>query len=198
MRAFDLPLMPTYHTRPMPNGWSKPRDLAKLAEMRARFEFEIPVDDLPGIPGEFRLADGPVRAWLQFSRERGVAVADVRVQAVLTPLCQRCLQEMRLEIASESHVAVVEDEAQAAKVPEEMETFLAPDGHGTLAALAAEELLLSLPIVPRHAAGERCLEASAVAGAVRVVPASPGATTVVEETQRPFADLRALLERGRN
>jgi uncharacterized protein len=191
-----LPLGPTYHTRPMPNGWSKPRDLAKLAEMRARFEFEIPLGDLPGIPAEFSLADGPVRVWMQFGRERGVPVADVKVQAVLKPQCQRCMGEMRLTIASESHVAVVDSEAQAANVAEETETFLAADGHGTLAALAAEELLLSLPIVPRHAAGERCLEAGV--GALHVLPASPEAALVSEETQRPFADLRALLEKGRN
>jgi uncharacterized protein len=133
---------------------------------------------------------------LQFGRVRGVPVADVKVQAVLRPQCQRCLGEMRLAIASESHVAVVDSEAQAANVAEEMETFLAADGHGTLAALAAEELLLSLPIVPRHAAGERCLEAGT--GAASVLPASPGATLAPEETQRPFAELRALLERGRN
>jgi hypothetical protein len=33
---------------------------------------------------------------------------------------------------------------------------------------------------------------------VNVLPASPGVAAVSEETQRPFADLRALLERGRN
>ncbi|MGH8253516.1 MAG: YceD family protein [Steroidobacteraceae bacterium] len=165
----------------MLNGWSKPRDLAKLAEMGARFEFEIPVGELPGIPAEFALADGPAKVWMRFGRERGVSVADVRVQAVLNPQCQRCMREMRLSVDSESHVAVIDSEAQAAQVAEDVETFLAADGHGTLAALAAEELLLSLPLVPRHAAGEQCLEASASA----------------EETQRPFADLRALLERGR-
>ena len=179
----------------MPNGWSKPRDLAKLAEMRARFEFEIPLGDLPGIPAEFSLADGPVRVWLQFNRERGMPVADVKVQAVLLPQCQRCLGEMRLGVASESHVAIVDSEAQAQDVPEELETFLAADGHGTLAALAAEELLLSLPIVPRHAAGERCEPA---AGAEPVATPAPGAALAHDETQRPFADLRALLERGRN
>jgi uncharacterized protein len=198
MQAFDLPLMPTYHTRPMPNGWSKPRDLAKLAEMHARFEFEIPLGDLPGIPADFSLADGPVRVWFQFGRERGVPVADVKVQAVLKPQCQRCMREMRLAIASESHVAVVDSEAQAANVAEEVETFLAADGHSTLAALAAEELLLSLPIVPRHAAGERCLEAGAAADDASGAAVLAGATPTPEETQRPFADLRALLERGRN
>ena len=174
--------MPTYHTRPMPEGWSKPRDLAKLAEMGARFEFEIPLADLPGIPAEFSLADGPVKVWMQFSRERRMPIADVKVQAVLKPLCQRCMREMRLSVDSESHVAVIGSEAQAADVAEEVETFLAADGHGSLAALAAEELLLSLPLVPRHAAGEQCVEASAEA----------------EETQRPFADLRALLDKGRH
>jgi uncharacterized protein len=171
--------MPTYHTRPMPEGWSKPRDLAKLAEMGARFEFEIPLADLPGIPAEFT-AEGPVRAWLQFNRERGLPVADVKVQAVLKAQCQRCLREMRLDVDSQSHVAVIDSEAQADKVAEEVETFLAADGKGTLAALAAEELLLSLPLVPRHADGEQCRPASAE----------------VEETQRPFADLRALLDKG--
>lgn len=172
--------MPTYHTRPMPDGWSKPRDLAKLAEMGARFEFEIPLADLPGIPAEFSTAEGPAKVWMRFSRERGVPVADVKVQAVLKPLCQRCMREMRLDVDSESHVAVIGSEAQASNVAEEVETFLAADGHGTLAALAAEELLLSLPLVPRHAEGEQCLDASAEA----------------EETQRPFADLRALLEKA--
>jgi hypothetical protein len=33
---------------------------------------------------------------------------------------------------------------------------------------------------------------------VNVLPASPGATVAIEETQRPFADLRALLDKGRN
>ena len=76
----------------------------------------------------------------------------------------------------------LDSEAQAVNVAEEVETFLAADGHGSLAALAAEELLLSLPLVPRHAQGEQCVEASAEA----------------EETQRPFADLRALLDKGRH
>lgn len=183
--------MPTYHTRPMPNGWSKARELAKLAERRAQFEFEIPLGDLPGIPEEFSRADGPVRVAMHFDREQGLAVVNIRLQAVLTPSCQRCLGDMRLPIVADSRVALVESDAQAAAVPEEFETFLAPDGQSTLAALAAEELLLSLPIVPRHGAGERC-------GENAEPPVRPEANASVAETQRPFADLRALLERAKS
>ena len=185
--------MATYHTRPMPDGWSTARDLAKLADTRAHFEFEIPLGDLPGIPEEFSGAEGPVRAWLQFGREQGLGVVQLKLHAILKPLCQRCLGPMRLEVSSESRVALVASEAQAAGVPEELETFRAPDGHGSLAALVAEELLLSLPLVARHGAGERCVAADASPDA-----AEGSAPRASGETQRPFADLRALLERGKN
>jgi len=188
-----LPRMPTYHTRPMPEGWSRARDLAKLADARAHFEFEIPLGDLPGIPEEFSTAEGPVRLWLQFGREQGLAVAQVRLQALLITQCQRCLGEMRLPLSAESRLALVESEEKAAAVPEEFETFLAPDGHGSLAALGAEELLLSLPLVARHGADERCVPNGAAQESAAGEPQARG-----EETQRPFADLRALLERGKN
>ena len=182
--------MPTYHTRPMPEGWSKSRDLAKLAETRAQFDLSIPLGDLPGIPREFSAADAPVRSWLQFSREQGLPVVQVRLEAPLKAVCQRCLGEMRLELGGESRLAVVASEAQAGRTPAEFETFLAPDGYASLAALVAEELLLALPLVPRHAAGERCQ----VAPTAELQP--PG-TVAASVPQRPFADLRSLLERGR-
>lgn len=185
--------MATYHTRRMPHGWSKPRDLAQLAQMHAQFEFEIPLGELPDIPDEFSFADEPVRVWMQFGRKQGLAIVDIKLRAVLKPVCQRCLGVMRLHIAADSRVAVVDSEAAAAKVPEELEIFLAHEGC-SLAALAAQELLLALPIVPRHAAGERCV----VTGAIDIQPAAPGAASALEETQRPFADLRALLERGKS
>ncbi len=182
----------------MPNGWSKAHDLAKLADRRAQYEFEIPLGDLPGIPEEFSLAEGPVQVGLHFGRERGLAVVHVRLNAILTPLCQRCLRPMRLPIAADSHVAMVGSPAQAAQVPEEYETFLATDGHSTLAALAAEELLLALPIVPRHGSGERCEVSGTGAQAPGAAAVLTEATEPVGETQRPFAELRALLERAKS
>jgi uncharacterized protein len=178
----------------MPQGWSKPRDLARLAELHAQFEFEIPLGDLPGIPAEFSLATEPVRVWLKFGRDRDVTVADIRLQAVLEPLCQRCLGPMRLQIAADSRVAVIDSVAAAARAPKELETFLAPDGRSSLAALAAEELLLALPIVPRHAEGECRVVTGEVENVQVVTPATPAAA----ETRQPFADLRALFERGKS
>jgi uncharacterized metal-binding protein YceD (DUF177 family) len=83
-------------------------------------------------------------------------------------------------------------------VPEEFETFLAPDGHCSLAALAAEELLLSLPIVARHGEGEKCEVSGASAEAAAATPVVAEAIGSAEETQRPFAELGALLERAKD
>jgi uncharacterized protein len=179
----------------MPDGWSKARDLAKMAERRALVELEVPLGELPGVPEEFSRADGPVQVRMQFGREQGLATVHVRLEAVLRPVCQRCLKDMRLAVAADSRLALVDSEAQAASVPEEFETFLAPDGHGSLAALASEELLLALPLVPRHGPGERCVADAEIGAATQAPGDAPQAGG---ETQRPFADLRALLDRKKD
>jgi uncharacterized protein len=176
----------------MPDGWSKPRDLAKLADSRAAFDFAIPVGELPGMPADLAAAGEPLSAKLRFGRERGLPVAEVSVQGTVTLVCQRCLGPMRLAIAAESKVAVVDTPARAETVPEEWETVLAEDGALALAALVAEEVLLTLPAVPRHSERERCEPPGEVVP--EVTAASAGHE---EEPQRPFSDLRALLKGGK-
>jgi uncharacterized protein len=177
----------------MPGGALKLRDVKKLAETRAVFEFEMPVADLPGLPLELLAGDGQVQVKLRFSREQGFAMADVQLRAQLQVICQRCMEPMALAVNSSAPVLVVESEREAEEAPAGWETFLAPEGRLSLEALAAEELLLAVPIVPLHEAQAACapaVEVPAVQAAPQAGPAEPAATA------RPFADLRALLERG--
>jgi uncharacterized protein len=184
----------------MPGAWSKPREFARLADSRAEFEVEIPVNELPGIPAEWKVAPALVAAQLRFLREQGQAMAEVAVRARLTGTCQRCLQALQLPVESASRVALVASEDEAGRLPAEYETFLAAEGRCELAALVAEEVLLSLPIVPRHAPGEACALAAdeGAAAAEDGEPGGPGDEAPPADTQRPFADLRALLERGKH
>jgi uncharacterized protein len=171
-----------------------PREFARLADMRAGFEYEIPVSELPGLPPEWVEVPATVAATLRFSRERGVAMVDVAVHGELNGTCQRCLQPLRWPIASDSRVALVASEAEGGELPAEFESFLAPEGRCELAAIVAEEVLLALPIVPQHAEGEPCDMGFAEAASLE--PALPDAAAGEGDVQRPFADLRALLERG--
>jgi uncharacterized protein len=178
----------------MPGGWSKPRDLAKLADTRAEFEYDIPVSELPGLAADLSATDGPLHVKLRFEREQGLAVAQVAIRGAVTLECQRCLQPMQFAIDADTRVALVASEPEADRVPDGLETFMATDGLLSCGALAAEELLLALPIAPRHDD-----EALCHANDAPLAAAAAGATMAEEqETQRPFADLRALLESRRN
>jgi uncharacterized protein len=173
----------------------KLRDVRKLADSRAAFEFEIAVAELPDIPPEFGTGNGLVQAQVRFGRERGFAVADVELRAQLQVICQRCMAPMPLSVQTHSPVLVVETEREAEDAPAGWETFLAPEGRLSLAALVAEEVLLAIPIVPLHDAGAGC--APAMPAAAAVTPAGTSAAAVGEgATVRPFADLKALLKRG--
>lgn len=176
----------------MPGGALKLRDVRKLAESRAAFELEMPVSELPGLPLDLLAGDGRVQAQLRFGREQGFAIADVQLRARLQVICQRCMGPMPLEIDTSASV-VVESEHDAEQAPAGWETFLAPEGRLSLAALTAEELLLAVPIVPLHGVDAACMPAQAAVNSplVAQVRAAPDTATA-----RPFADLRALLERG--
>jgi uncharacterized metal-binding protein YceD (DUF177 family) len=86
---------------------------------------------------------------------------------------------MEFELDTDSHVALLASETELASTPGEWETFLAEEGMLRIPALVAEEVLLALPIVPLHDTG-KCRAKDAAARAM----------------ERPFADLRMLIERG--
>jgi uncharacterized protein len=181
----------------MPGGASKLRDVRKLADARATLDLDIPVAELPGLPGELIRAAGKVHARLQFGREQGFMVAQVALRAQLELICQRCMGPMPVPIEISSPVLLIESEADAEAAPVEWETYLAAEGRLSLAALAAEELLLALPVVPLHADSSACESAAGRA------PPAPNAAVVSQPesageqaTVRPFADLRALLDGG--
>ena len=166
----------------MPDRWSRPHDAGQLADRRTDIDFSIPLAALQRLAPQLAGGVGNAQGRASFSRERGLAVVDLSVEASLPLTCQRCLAPMAWPVASHARVAIVADLGVADRVAPDLETVLAPDGRITVGDLVEEELLLSLPIVAMHADSECC----------RAMPGDePG-----EETQKPFAGLAALLKRG--
>ena len=184
----------------MPGGASKLRDVRKLSDAAAILDLDIPVAELRGLSVEPLVGGGPVHAHLQFGREQGYMVAKVALAGQVELVCQRCLGPLLWSIDAKSTVLLIESETEANGAPVEWETYLAPDGRASIAGLAAEELLLALPIVPLHNSGSECAAADRVGDedvgshATQEVAEPNAAAEPV--TTRPFADLRALLERG--
>ena len=173
----------------MPGGVSKLRDVRKLSDGRAIVVLDIPLAELPGLPIELICGGGPLHVDVQFGREQGFMMAQVALRGELQLVCQRCMAPMSWPVNATSSVLLIESESEADGAPSEWETYLAADGRIGIGALAAEELLLALPIVPSHAGG-------AVCGAI--APLAVPTPAAVEEPvmARPFADLRALLGQG--
>jgi uncharacterized protein len=111
-----------------------------------------------------------VRGWVD-ARDR--PCLDIRMTGQLQVLCQRCMRPMPVDVDVGQTLAFGEEGAEESADPESVEV-LPPMSHVDLAELAEEELLLSLPMLPRH---QDC--------------DLPGPAGVGKET--PFAALKGLL-----
>ena len=162
-------------------AWSRPLDVDKLADSAAVVDFNLALPELPGLRAG---VTGSVAGEARFSRSEGLAVVRLTAHGVATLECQRCLQPMSVSLESDVRIALVGAEDDVARVPEELEPMLAPGGRISIGGLITEELLLALPIVALHSAGESCAVQAPESGAERE-----------PETHKPFARLADLLKR---
>ena len=117
---------------------------------------------------------GQVQPWLHLSARTRLALA-----------CQRCLQPVRMAIEVDRNFRFVEGENQAAEIDAESEDdVLALPRALDLRELVEDELLLALPLVPRHAV---CPEP---------LPWGAGSDAPAESKANPFAALAALKRGG--
>ena len=146
----------TYDTRPMSAGRSKLCDVSVLADEGAVVPVEIPVRDLPRLLPELAADTGVARGELRFSRSMEFRRRMWRSRRRVTLICQRCMKPMSQSVVTQSRVCLPPDEQAAARLPVELETMIAPDGRLALADLVAEDLLLALPLSPRHEDESEC------------------------------------------
>ena len=72
--------------------------------------------------------------------------------------CQRCLLPMKIELIVDRHFRFVADEASALAEDDDCEEdLLSPAPDLTLQSLLEDELLLAMPLVPRHATCDKPL-----------------------------------------
>jgi uncharacterized protein len=168
--------------------WSKPLDVDRLAETKADIDFAVPLAELLRVRSKLASVAGSVRGHVRFEREAGIAVAELTMSGTATLVCQRCLDAMGLPIESTVRIGLIEAEADMGRVPDDLEPMLAPEGRISIGELVEEELLLALPIVPRHEDADECA----------VAPSAPLVTDEREEpkTQKPFERLGELLKRS--
>lgn len=163
--------------------WSRPLDVDRLADSGSDVDFAVALSELPGLRAG---VTGNVAGEARFTRAQGLAVVRLAARGTATLECQRCMQPMSLNLEIDARAALVASEADAARVPPELEPVLAPGGRISIGELVTEEVLLTLPIVALHGEGEPCAAAPAQ------TPADAGSA---EDTHKPFARLAELMKR---
>jgi uncharacterized protein len=187
-KFFDTPGPAHYDTAPMPRPWDALLNAEGLAAAGTVIEREFQIADFARLADRLAGPDGTVAARLALGRSEGVVTGDLRVRASAQLTCQRCLAPMPRTVESESRLAFVESDD--APVPADREAIACDPGRLDLAALVEDELLLSLPLIARHAEGETCGPADGAAARA----ADERANAAPEAMRRPFAGLKELLK----
>ena len=175
-------------------------DVAAFARAQATLEGVLEGADLPRLADvTIAPADGvtPVswRAQGLWRQPLGAA-AEIRIRlqasATVWQTCQRCLEPVSESIEVDRTLRFVAGEDEAARLDEESEEdVLALTRTLDLPTLVEDELILALPIVPRHVMCPRPLDVPAGASGEVAQDRSGGA----ESNEHPFAVLQSLKRR---
>lgn len=172
-------------------------DVERFAAERGELEGDWPLGALPRLLASCHEAFRPgAQDQVHWSvrgeqRRRAGLGADAWLHFVLAAhvdlTCQRCLSAVRVPLGVDRWFRFVADEAQAAALDAESDDdVLASSRSFDLRELAEDELLLALPLVPRHEVCPEPLSAPAEAGDVH---------SETQAAESPFAALAALKRR---
>ncbi len=139
-------------------------DIRPFADRSAELEGELPLRQLPRLldmthPESPPAADESV-AWRASGESRPVRGAPnqpwlhLDADTVVRLTCQRCLQAVFVPLRVNADFRFVNDEKTAAELdPDAEEDLLVESRSFSLPALIEDELLLALPLIPRHEGG---------------------------------------------
>lgn len=170
-------------------------DTAAFAERAAELGGELPITKLARLVESAHPDSAPTPEetvdWQARGERRKGAGGDgqdwlhLRAQAPLRLTCQRCLQAVEYQLEVDSSFRFVADEATAAALDVDAEEDLLVQTRSLdLPALIEDELLLALPLVPRHE--EACPQP------LNAPPDPVAAAIAATPRAKPFAALAGL------
>lgn len=138
------------------HAWYSRRDLESLADRDGVVSGELQLGKLARLVGMLHSDAGSVRASLRFSQRRdGWLAAELTYAASLELVCQRCLEPFRFEPSGRVRVVLADAESSTAP-PEGSEPFDLTGGRLLPAQLIEDELIVSMPLAPKHERLEDC------------------------------------------
>jgi uncharacterized protein len=153
-------------------------DGLEFARTGGKLQGDWPIADFPRLRDALQADTGTIRYDLQgVPEEQGRPALKLRLEGTLRLVCQRCLGalEFPLRIETSLSLAATQSEIDAEPLAAEGPERIVAGREMPVHDLIEDELLLAIPIAPRH---EHCAE-------------RPGAAAEARHT--PFAGLRGLM-----
>ncbi|HEX5418955.1 MAG TPA: YceD family protein [Gammaproteobacteria bacterium] len=137
--------------------WYGARELEAMARRESALSGEIDIARLPRLASLLQSQRGSVSASLRFRQdERGrttVAVIDLEYDTRVELVCQRCLEAVEYRLEDRVQLAVLENASLEQYLPKEYEPLVLEGERLMPATLVEDEIIISLPLVPRHESG---------------------------------------------
>jgi uncharacterized protein len=139
------------------HAWYSLRDLETLADRGVTLEGELPIVKLTRLKSLLYSGVGSVRATLRFrQRNDGWLGAELDYGGAVELECQRCLEPFTYELADRVNVVVADSQSVPTTAPEGHEPFELEEGRLQPAQLIEDELIVAVPLAPKHARVEDC------------------------------------------
>jgi uncharacterized protein len=135
--------------------WYSLPDLDRLADRGISLKGELELKALPRLNDILHADRGNVSADLRFQKRGGWLTVELEYAATVELTCQRCLEEFAYPVGARVEMALVESET-GESVPAGCEALVVEQGRLRPADVVEDELIMALPLVPRHARSDDC------------------------------------------
>ena len=123
----------------------------KWADRATHVVVDVPLAQFTRLATDLVDTNGSVHIDCRFERNaQRRAYLRGEVTTVINLTCQRCLETMQLPIQTTIDLALVHDEDEAEKLPEDADYLVLPEQGVVLAEIIEDELLLNVPYTPMH------------------------------------------------
>ena len=171
-------------------------DHRKLANQAGLIEGTLPIQCFHRLGEMLVVREGDVYLRLEFSKgDFGSTRVDGSVSTEVCTICQNCMQQFWRKISCDVALQIVADESKLERLTEDEDAIVAPDKVISVAELIEDELILAMPMIPRHEEGQ-CPETDYERD-VLVLQKVEKVEKVekVQTTYRPFADLAKAIDK---
>jgi uncharacterized protein len=166
-------------------------DARKIFTKDAIISGTLPVEKLRRLTQSLSNGEGTVHADLHFTvdEERRRIVSGV-VKAQVNAVCQRCLEAVTISLEDSLNLALVETEEHIRRLPADIDPWQCTDAQLNLPDIIEEQLILCMPLVSYHPAGE----CTGIAESIRAEHFSAGNQPASDSISAvsPFAMLKNL------